>query len=122
MKGVQFLNDVPKTECWLILKNKATHHEADAVSKQHSGHGYMEHTDHTIEVDLVCDTEAEFLEALSSRIRQSNDDGSYRGFKVQPYLTKLTVDAKIQLAGAGSTVCPDCESMLSGKCLQHRRE
>lgn len=98
MIPVQFLNDVPKTECWIILKNQVTHVEGDERSKNHPGHGYPEHTDFTIEVDVICTTEAEFLDALGERVRASHNDGSYRGFKVQPYITKLVVEAVVTWA------------------------
>lgn len=94
MKAVQFVNDIPQSEHWIILKNRVTHVEGDERSKNHPGHGYPEHTDHTIEVDVACSTEAEFLDELGKRIRASNNDGTYRGFKVQPYTTKLVVETQ----------------------------
>jgi hypothetical protein len=117
MKAVQFLIDVPQTECWLILQNISTPHEGDARSMKHPGHGYPEHTDHTVRVVVVCATEAEFLDALGALIRESRNDGTYRGFKVQPYFANLIAEFRIVNHAA---TCPDCESMVSGRCLQHR--
>lgn len=95
MKSVIKVNDIPRNECWIILKDVETAIPGDEESIRHPGHGYGAHIIQTVAVDAVCDTEAEFREELGKRIRKARTARIYRGFRVQPYYTRIVVDASI---------------------------
>lgn len=92
---VSELKEIPQTECWVILKNTSTYHEADERSKKNPGHGYPTHTDHAVSVYEVFDNEADFINELGRMVRGTMNSGEYRGFKVQSYTTKLVVESQI---------------------------
>lgn len=92
-KFVNTLEDLPLTECWVIVKDEAVHYEGDERSRTHPGHGYPEHTDRFVKVYEVYGNEEEFKTALG-RAAETKQFGGYpvRGFKLIPYTTKTTVE------------------------------
>jgi len=127
MQPINYLKDVPQSDCWIILRNQSTHHEGDERSKNFPGHGYAEHMTHAVVVDAICSTESEFFDELGSRIRLSHNDGTYRGFKIQSYRTRLVVEAAItkvppadgKVIDGTSKTCDDCASAMWGQCDRH---
>jgi hypothetical protein len=93
LKFVNSLDDIPQTECWVIVKGTSVHHEGDERSRTHPGHGYPEHTDHFVQVYEVFTDEEIFKSQLAHEVKEAHFGGSsVRGFKFTPYTTKTTVE------------------------------
>jgi hypothetical protein len=85
-KFVSKLEDIPNTECWVIVSQTNVHIPGDERSRQAPGHGYPEHTESYVTIYEVFTNEEEFKEVLAIASTK------YRGFKVTPYVTKTTVE------------------------------
>lgn len=92
-KLVRTLEDLSLTECWVIVKDGAVHHEGDERSRTHPGHGYPEYTERFVQIYELFENEQLFKDALASQVKEQRfGSPSVRGFKLIPYTTKTIVE------------------------------
>lgn len=93
VKFVHSLDDIPQTECWVIVKASSVHHEGDERSRTNPGHGYSAYTENFVEVYEVFTDEEIFKSELAHEMKDMRFGGySVRGFKFIPYVAKTTVE------------------------------
>ena len=92
-KFVSNLDDIPHTECWVIVKTETVSHEGDERSRTNPGHGYPAYTEHFVRVYEVFTDEETFKGELAHQIKESRFGygSNVRGFKMTPYVTETVV-------------------------------
>jgi len=91
-KYVSKLEDIPNSECWVIVKGTSVTIPGDERSRTAPGHGYPEHTDHYVQVYEVFNNEEAFKGELAHQVKDARfGSPTVRGFKFVPYVTKTEI-------------------------------
>lgn len=91
-KYVSRLEDIPQTECWVIVKSQSVHIPGDERSRTNPGHGYPASTEHYVVVYEVFTDEEAFKADLARSLKDRFSGPDVRGFKMIPYVTKTVIE------------------------------